>query len=90
MLSKFLKKLDLLIRRILIGLIRIYQKTLSFDQGILAIGQPICRFRPTCSQYMIEAIEQFGLAKGIFLGIKRMAKCHPFSQGGWDPIKIKM
>jgi hypothetical protein len=45
-----------------------------------------CRFYPTCSTYAYQAIENHGLIKGIFLGIKRLLKCHPFHQGGIDPV----
>jgi len=45
-----------------------------------------CRFYPSCSQYMIQAIERFGIIKGIYLGIKRLSKCHPWHEGGMDPI----
>jgi len=46
----------------------------------------VCRFEPTCSVYMREAIEKKGLAKGIFLGVRRLLKCHPFHEGGFDPV----
>jgi len=45
-----------------------------------------CRFYPTCSVYAYQAIEKYGLTKGIFLGIKRLLKCHPFHTGGVDPV----
>ena len=47
---------------------------------------PSCRFRPTCSQYTLEAISEFGVIKGGWLGVKRLTRCHPFSHGGYDPI----
>ena len=45
-----------------------------------------CRFEPTCSVYMYQAIQKKGLLNGVFLGIKRLLKCHPFCQGGIDPV----
>ncbi len=45
-----------------------------------------CRFYPSCSQYMIQAIEEFGAIKGIYLGVKRLSKCHPWHEGGIDPV----
>ncbi|MFW6139931.1 MAG: membrane protein insertion efficiency factor YidD [Acidobacteriota bacterium] len=45
-----------------------------------------CRFYPTCSSYAYQAIEKYGLTKGIFLGMKRLLKCHPFHRGGIDPV----
>ena len=48
---------------------------------------PTCRFYPTCSQYTLEAVDKYGVKKGIFLGIKRISKCHPYNNGGYDPLK---
>lgn len=79
-------------RVVLIGLIKIYQKTLSIDSGWLGWffgGRRVCRFYPTCSQYMVEAIEKFGVLKGLWWGIKRIGRCHPWSKGGFDPVRRK-
>ncbi|MGL9735082.1 MAG: membrane protein insertion efficiency factor YidD [Symbiopectobacterium sp.] len=69
--------------RLLIGLIRGYQLVISPLLG------PHCRFRPTCSQYGIEAIRRFGMIKGSWLTLKRVLKCHPLNPGGHDPIPPK-
>lgn len=73
---------------IAIGLIKFYQKTISFDHSWLSFLHPFgfCRFYPTCSEYAKQAIQKHGLAKGLFLGIKRILRCHPFSKGGYDPV----
>ena len=63
-----------------IGLIRFYQLFIS------PLFPPTCRFYPTCSQYAIEAIQKKGVLRGVFLAIKRIAKCHPFHPGGYDPV----
>jgi putative membrane protein insertion efficiency factor len=63
----------------LIGLVRVYQYTLS-----PLIGRQ-CRFHPTCSNYMIGAIEKYGALHGLVRGIRRIARCHPWHPGGVDP-----
>lgn len=70
------------------GLITIYQKTLSFDHSWLSYLHPygFCRFYPTCSEYAKQAIQKYGLMKGLFLGTRRVLHCHPFNKGGWDPV----
>jgi uncharacterized protein len=45
-----------------------------------------CRFYPTCSEYMLQAVEKYGAARGVWMGLKRLAKCHPFHEGGIDPV----
>lgn len=66
--------------RFLIKLIKLYQR-------IPAKFHYNCKFYPTCSNYMIEAITKYGSLKGLYLGIKRIFKCNPFSKGGYDPLK---
>jgi len=70
-------------------LIKIYQKT-SFFHGhifqVLSGGKNVCRFTPTCSVYMYQAVEKYGAGKGVWLGIKRLARCNPWSAGGHDPV----
>lgn len=60
--------------------IRFYQIFIS------PLKLPTCRFYPTCSAYAIEAIQKKGPVKGTWLAIKRIAKCHPFHPGGYDPV----
>ena len=67
-------------RSIFITLVKIYQWVLSPFIGFH------CRFTPTCSQYAIEAIEKYGAIKGSYLGAKRIARCHPWCIGGYDPV----
>jgi hypothetical protein len=63
-----------------LALIRFYQKFLS------PVLPPSCRFHPTCSNYGYQAIEKYGLLKGGWLALKRIARCHPFNPGGYDPV----
>ena len=46
-----------------------------------------CRFYPTCSEYMREAVERYGAAKGVWMGVRRLLRCHPFQAGGFDPVR---
>lgn len=70
-------------KRILIGMIRFYQKHISSKTA------PACRFSPTCSQYAIEAIERFGIFKGTGLAIWRILRCNPWGGHGYDPVPEK-
>lgn len=66
--------------RLITGPIRFYQAIISPFLG------PRCRFYPSCSDYAIDAINEFGLMKGFFLSLYRLLRCHPFSKGGHDPV----
>ncbi|MBP6889476.1 MAG: membrane protein insertion efficiency factor YidD [Candidatus Moranbacteria bacterium] len=72
----------------LLTLIRFYQRFVSSDRGLLwyFTGGRICRFHPSCSQYMAEAVEKYGAARGFWLGMKRLSRCHPWNPGGYDPV----
>jgi len=74
-------------KKIILKLIRLYQKTLSFDHGPLAFlySEGFCRFQPTCSEYTYQAIEKYGVLKGSVLGLWRVLRCNPWSKGGYDP-----
>lgn len=79
-----------MITKILITAIRLYQKTLSPDHGFFRTVFPhgACRYEPTCSEYTAQAIEQYGV-RGVVMGMKRIARCHPFAIGGSDPVPHK-
>jgi putative membrane protein insertion efficiency factor len=67
---------------LLILAIRVYQVTLS---PLLSLFGPVCRFEPSCSRYMIGALQKHGLVRGLALGVARVLKCHPWHPGGYDP-----
>jgi hypothetical protein len=64
-------------------LIRVYQHAVSPWFG------RTCRFEPSCSNYMLEAIRLHGVWSGVFLGLRRVARCHPWNPGGFDPVPPK-
>lgn len=66
-----------------IVLVMIYQKIIS------PLFPPTCRYTPTCSSYFIEALKEWGIFKGMFLGIKRILKCNPYGGCGYDPVPKK-
>lgn len=66
--------------RVVLVLIRAYQLTLSPLLG------NSCRYEPSCSRYTYEAVQRYGWAKGSWMGLKRIARCHPFAKGGYDPV----
>jgi len=66
---------------ILVCLLRVYKI------GVSPWLPSACRFHPTCSDYMREAIERYGAGKGVWMGLRRLAKCHPLHAGGFDPVR---
>ena len=68
----------------LIKFIKIYKYLISPLIG------PSCRYLPTCSDYSIEALKTYGFSKGLLLSLKRIMRCHPFGNGGFDPVKKEM
>ncbi|KKR03915.1 MAG: hypothetical protein UT31_C0007G0018 [Parcubacteria group bacterium GW2011_GWF2_39_13b] len=75
-----------MIGKFLVLLIKGYQKIFSPDHGIFNGGFYGCRFFPSCSEYTRQAIEKKGPAKGLALGIKRIIRCNPWNEGGYDPL----
>ncbi|WP_228721527.1 MULTISPECIES: membrane protein insertion efficiency factor YidD [Desulfosediminicola] len=65
----------------LLWMVRGYQYLIS------PLLPPSCRFTPTCSAYTIEALKKYGAIRGTYLGIRRILRCHPFSRGGYDPLR---
>lgn len=70
-------------KKLTLMLLRFYKKYLSPGR----LGIKICRFEPSCSCYTAEAVEKYGLFKGLLLGGWRVLRCNPFSRGGYDPVK---
>ncbi|MEK7267215.1 MAG: membrane protein insertion efficiency factor YidD [Nitrospirota bacterium] len=68
-------------KNILLGSIKLYKHAIS------PLLPDSCRFVPTCSEYSAEAIERYGAVKGSYLSLKRILRCHPFHNGGYDPVR---
>lgn len=79
---------NLPVKRLILLIIRLYQKTLSLDHGIAGkiFGERFCRFHPTCSTYTYVAIEKYGIIRGGGMGLGRILRCHPWNDGGYDPV----
>lgn len=76
-------------KKIVLGLIKIYQRTLSPDHGPLRHAFScggVCRYWPTCSAYAYEAIDRYGVRKGTMMAISRAGRCHPWGSEGYDPV----
>jgi len=77
-------------KRFFLWLIKVYQKSWfcrSLVFRFLFLSDSACRFTPTCSQYTYQAILKYGIIRGGVLGLKRIIRCHPWSGGGYDPVK---
>jgi putative membrane protein insertion efficiency factor len=70
----------MIVRGLALFPLRFYKRFLS------PLLPPMCRFEPTCSVYTMHAIERHGVVRGVWLGMRRLARCHPFNPGGWDPV----
>ncbi len=68
-------------RKVLVYLIRFYQKAIS------PLFPPSCRFYPTCSEYSVQAISKYGVIKGGIKSVWRILRCNPFNKGGYDPVE---
>lgn len=68
-------------RKLTMGLLKSYKRWIS------PMLPNACRFRPTCSEYMLEAVEKHGVARGVWMGIRRLGRCQPFAKGGFDPVR---
>lgn len=65
---------------LVVASIRVYQVIVSPWLG------PACRFEPTCSRYAVEAIERYGIPRGVWLSVRRLGRCHPLGESGFDPV----
>jgi putative membrane protein insertion efficiency factor len=68
-------------QRVLIAVLKLYKLFLS------PLLPSACRFHPTCSEYMMEAIARHGIVRGTLMGLRRVGRCHPFHEGGFDPVR---
>jgi len=67
-------------KRLVLAVLRLYKRYVS------PLLPPSCRFHPTCSEYMYEAVDRYGVIRGGWLGIKRLSRCQPWNPGGYDPV----
>ncbi|MGH9722509.1 MAG: membrane protein insertion efficiency factor YidD [Bryobacteraceae bacterium] len=67
-------------RELIVAALRFYQRLIS------PMLPSACRFHPTCSEYMAQAVARYGVARGVWMGLRRLVRCHPFCTGGLDPV----
>lgn len=74
-------------RKIVVSFINFYQKFISFDTGMFSLKKgTTCVFYPTCSEYAKQAVVKYGVLKGLFLGVRRILRCHPWQKSHIDPL----
>lgn len=88
----------MLLKKFVLYSIHFYQRYVSFDTGIMApslhrlMGSTtgtVCRFIPRCSDYTYEAVDRYGILYGLYVGLRRILRCHPFGGSGYDPVPKK-
>jgi uncharacterized protein len=67
-------------KRFVISALRFYKR------GISPLKPPVCRFEPSCSTYMLQAVERYGAGRGVWMGVRRLLRCQPLCRGGYDPV----
>ncbi|MBT8336186.1 MAG: membrane protein insertion efficiency factor YidD [Gemmatimonadetes bacterium] len=72
-----------MVRRVLIGFVRLYQV------GISPLTPPSCRYTPSCSAYAVEALERHGALRGSWMAMRRILRCHPWGGSGYDPVPLR-
>ncbi len=76
-------------KRLVLRSISFYKKYLNIDSPVLRglfVVDKACKFSPTCADYTYQAVEKYGVIKGLWKGLRRIVRCHPWSKGGWDPV----
>jgi len=77
-------------KKLILRLIKLYQRSWLYRLTVLKflfLSDSACRFTPSCSEYAYQAISKYGIMRGGILGLKRIIRCHPWSKGGYDPVK---
>lgn len=79
-----------MIKKVILSSIRFYQTMAFFHRPffrVFFLSDRICRFTPTCSQYTYQAVKKYGSIKGLWIGLKRVVRCHPWNKDGYDPVQ---
>lgn len=77
-------------KKLVLRSIKFYKKYLNIDSPFLRglfVVDKACKFQPTCADYTYQAVEKYGVIKGMWKGLRRIMRCHPWSKGGWDPVR---